>query len=139
MTVKLIKQLTKTPEQDWSGIWFKEFDSSMNSKPDPRDAQPNYDETEARTLKNHIRDNIKNAVGYVGWDREYVSDDVVRLIWHFESKETAYGYLAGRNITDAEKLNDYKNVLRSKKNAYNYTGQWIMVDEDGTEENIPMT
>jgi hypothetical protein len=139
MPVKLIKQLTKTSDQDWSGIWFKEFESSMSSSPDSRDGQPNYDDTQARTLKNHIRDNIKSAPGYIGWAREYVNDDVVRLIWHFGNKETAYGYLMGRSIRDANTFNSYKNVIRSKKNDYNYTGQWIIVDENGSEENVPMT
>jgi hypothetical protein len=142
MPAKLIKQLTKTSEQDWSGIRLCRFETSVNSTPDPRDAQPNFEQTEARIARSQILDNRKESVGYIGWDREYVDDNTVRLIWYFDTLANATLHFSGLNLffgsnpTDPNASEEYKNILRNKKEVYNYTVDWFYVDEDGNEELI---
>jgi hypothetical protein len=139
--VKLVKQLTKRSDQDWSGVWFKNADlkTAMNSKEDPRDCAPtDLTEQELTTLKKHVSSNVRKARGYMGWDREYVTDDVLRVIYYFANREAALGYLEGNwNIKDSQVFNEYKNILSSRKSQHQYQAQWIFIDQNGNEENIP--
>jgi hypothetical protein len=134
MTAKAIKKLLKTSSQDWTGVHFNNVNTSISSTPDPRDQVSVYSNTEIKTIKNNVNTNIRNAPGYEGWDREYVGDNELKMIYYFSDKVSANSFIHGSNRPDKIVKDRFVSVLTEKN--IRYSSQWILVDENGQEEVV---
>jgi hypothetical protein len=134
MSAKAIKKLLKTSSQDWTGVYFHRVSTSMSSTPDPRDQVSVYSNNEIKTIKNNVNMNIRNAPGYEGWDREYVGDNELRLIYYFSNKESANSFINGSNRPNSSARQEAISLIDSKN--VRYSSQWILVDENGQEEVV---
>lgn len=135
MSVKAVKKITKTSGQDWSGIYIKNVSSTVGSTPDPRDQQNMYSNTEVRTIRNEIRDNIKGSPGYEGWDREYVGENELKLIYYFSDKVSANTFIHATPTPNKNVREAYVNdVLKQRPTGY--SAKWFIVDENNQEEEI---
>jgi hypothetical protein len=134
MTAKAIKKLTKTTDQDWSGVYFNKIDTSVSSTFDPRDQEHVYSNTEIRVIKDNMKTNIRLAPGYEGWDREYVGNNELKLIYYFSDKESANSFIHGSNRPNKPAKEAFVSLV-SEKNV-RYSSQWILVDENDLEEIV---
>jgi hypothetical protein len=132
MAFKAVKKLTKTPDQDWSGVYINKVEQSVSSTPDPRDQKIVYNSDEVETIRKNYSANIKSSPGFEGWDREYVGDNELKLIYYFSSKETANSFIHGSSRPNKVTRENFVSVLEQKN--IKYSSQWILVDENGQEE-----
>jgi len=137
MTVKAVKKFTKTSNQNWSGIYIKNISSTLNSTPDPRDQQTMYSNDEIRIIKDNVRENIRNAPGYEGWDREYVGDNELRLIYYFTDAVSANTFIHASPTPNKNVRETFINSVIKQKPT-NYSFQWILIHENGQEEVVPI-
>jgi hypothetical protein len=135
MTVRAIKKFTKTSDQDWSGIYIKNINSTLSSTPDPRDQETMYSNSEVRLIKDNIRENIRNAPGYEGWDREYVGTNELRLIYYFADIVSANTFIHASPTPNKNVRETFINSVIKQKPT-NYNSQWVLIDENGQEEVI---
>jgi hypothetical protein len=135
MTVRAIKKFTKTSSQDWSGVYIKNINSTISSTPDPRDQETMYSNTEIVLIRDNIRENIKNAPGYEGWDREYVGNNELRLIYYFSDRILANTFIHASPTPNKNVRETFINSVIKQKPT-NYNSQWILIDENGQEEVI---
>jgi hypothetical protein len=134
MTAKAIKKLVKTQSQDWSGVYFDKVQKSVSSTPDPRDQVSVYSNNEIVTIKTNVNTNIKSAPGFEGWDREYVGDNELKIIYYFSDKESANSFIHGSNRPLKSVKDEFLSVLTEKN--VRYSSQWILVDDNGQEEVV---
>jgi hypothetical protein len=134
MTVKAIRKITKTSDQDWSGVYIKNVSSTLNSLPDARDQQNMFSNTEIRSIRNNIRENVRGANGYEGWDREYVGNNELRLIYYFEDRISANTFIHASPLPQQNVNVRFSKIIKEK--TINYNSQWILIDENGQEEVI---
>lgn len=134
MTVKAIKTFTKTSEQDWSGVYIKNINSTVGSVADPRDQQCVYTNNEISIIRSNIESNIKGAPGWEGWDRQYVGNNQLKLIYYFSDRITANTFIYGSPVPNKNTKEQFVSTLKQK--AIRYTVQWSLVDENGQEEVI---
>jgi hypothetical protein len=134
MTVKAVKKITKTSDQDWSGVYIKNVSSTLNSLPDARDQQNMFSNTEIRSIRNNIRENVRGANGYEGWDREYVGNNELRLIYYFEDRISANTFIHASPLPQQNVNVRFSKIIKEK--TINYNSQWILIDENGQEEVI---
>lgn len=134
MTVKAVKKLTKTSDQDWSGVYIKNIHSTVGSTPDPRDQQCVYNSEEIRTIRSNIEHNIKGSPGWEGWDREYVGDNELKLIYYFSDRVNANTFIHGSPVPNKNTKEQYISTLSQK--SIRYSVQWSLIDENGQEEVI---
>jgi hypothetical protein len=135
MTVKAVKKFIKSSSQDWSGIYIKNISSTISSTPDPRDQQNMYSNTEVRIIRNDIRDNIKGSPGYEGWDREYVGENELKMIYYFADRVSANTFIHASPVPNVNVKVTYINTVLKQKPT-GYTLKWFIVDENGQEEEI---
>jgi hypothetical protein len=134
MTIKAVKKITKTSDQDWSGVYIKNVSSTLNSLPDARDQQNMFSNTEIRSIRNNIRENVRGANGYEGWDREYVGNNELRLIYYFEDRISANTFIHASPLPQQNVNVRFSKIIKEK--TINYNSQWILIDENGQEEVI---
>jgi hypothetical protein len=130
MTVKLIKLIKKTSDQDWSGKHIN-TNSSLNSTQDSRDAG-NFTEDERLVLKNNSKNNIRQANGYIGWDREYKDENILKMIYVFDTLENAEASFTPKDI---EARKEFKLKIKdkiSKNDIPKYTSFWYITDAEDT-------
>lgn len=128
MSVKLIKLLTKTPDQDWSGKHLN-VKTARNTAPDPRDAG-DFTLTERKILRMESRFNIRNCDGYQGWDREYLGDHNLKIIYYFDTVENAKKSANYKNPTIR---NSYTQIVETKTTSdpkARYSFVWLITDEN---------
>jgi len=138
MTVRAIKKFFKTSDQDWSGIYIntKRLSSTKSSvAPDPRDDLNVFSNTEVRIIKDNIKENINNAVGYEGWDREYVGDNELRLIYYFSDRISANTFIHAFPTPNKNVRETFVSTILNKTKNY-YRAEWVLIDENGLEETI---
>lgn len=135
MTVKAIKKFTKSADQDWSGVYIKNIASTIGSSADPRDQQNMYSNTEVRIIRDDIRDNIKGSPGYEGWDREYVGENELKLIYYFSDRIAANTFIHARPVPNVNTKITYINTVVKQKPT-GYSVKWFIVDENNQEEEI---
>jgi hypothetical protein len=128
MEVKLIKLLKKTEDQDWSGKHLN-VKTARNTTPDPRDSG-NFSDYERKILKMESRFNIRNCDGYRGWDREYVDDNTLKIIYYFDTLEHAKNTSISRN--ESIRSSYIKVIQENTKDnpdiVYSYL--WYIADEN---------
>jgi hypothetical protein len=134
MTAKAIKRLLKTSSQDWTGVHFNKVNTSISSTPDPRDQVSVYSTAEIKKIKNNVDTNIKNVTGYEGWDREYIGDNELKIIYYFSNRQTANSFIHGSSRPNRVTKEEFDSMLTEKN--VRYTSQWILVDENGQEEVV---
>jgi hypothetical protein len=134
MTVKAIKTLTKTSDQDWSGVFFKNISSTVNSTSDPRDQQSVYSSEDLLLIRSNTKYNIESHPGYEGWDREYVGENELKVIYYFSDRINANTFALGSSTPNSNTKQQYISLLREKSPTYSV--QWSLVDENGQEEVI---
>jgi hypothetical protein len=137
MTVKAIRKITKTSDQDWSGVYIKKIETSVGSTPDPRDQVTNYSNSEIRIIRDEVKYNIRNAEGYEGWDREYVGENELRLIYYFSNRSSANTFIHAFPSPHKGVKKEFIGILKDKTTSY--TGSWFIVDENNQEEEIIIT
>lgn len=121
---KVVKVYKKTPEQDWSRLYINTA-SSLSSTPDPRDLSiiPEADKQILKELSNEV----KSWPGYLGWDREYLTDDMMTLTRYFDSAKNAKDFLI-----KFTKLSEAQPKVEQDDDIGKYTTKWLMIAPDGT-------
>lgn len=122
MYYKIEKNYTKTNEQDWSGVIIS-IERSMNPTFDERDndSKKKIVDEEKPNFVNKFKE-IINELGedYVGWDREYVDENQLKIIYYFKSIESARTF-----------------YVKSFKGQAMYSISWYIVDLEGNRTEIP--
>lgn len=121
---KVVKIYKKEPTQDWSGLYIN-VATALNSTPDPRDSNT-IPETDKQILK-ELSDEIKSWPGYLGWDREYLTDDMMALTRYFDDGKNAKDFLIKfTKQSEAQPKVEQNDVIGK------YTTKWLMITPDGT-------
>ena len=112
------KIYNKTTEQDWSGVIIN-TERSMSSTFDERDNDSKKiisDEEKSNHVSKFVE--IVNELGddYVGWDKEYVDNNQLKIIYSF------------RNIESAKMF-----YIKSNKTHDMYEVKWRLVNPVGYE------
>lgn len=94
MAAILKHTITKTDSQDWSSLYIN-VEKSLSSTPDPRDNCAGDINLHKTQLKAFSPRTI-SANGYIGWDREYQSNNVLVITYKFDTPENARAYLQKR-------------------------------------------
>ena len=119
MSVILKQSLTKTDQQDWSGV-FINISESKTPTPDPRD-ENNLSANTKIVLKEQ-KSLVSSAVGYEGWDRNYVTDNNLVVSYYFDTADNAMAYFTKRKTRIANTINS--------KVSIKYNVEWSIVDGD---------
>jgi hypothetical protein len=93
-----------------------------------------FSNTEIRSIRNNIRENVRGANGYEGWDREYVGNNELRLIYYFEDRISANTFIHASPLPQQNVNVRFSKIIKEK--TINYNSQWILIDENGQEEVI---
>ena len=131
MPHKVIRRYMKTPEQDWSGIYYN-VSKSMNQTADPRDAQFNTDsdlKLRSRALTEETRSNFSN---YIGSERVYENEHCLAIKYYFNSLEDAKSFFLSFQLANtAAKAIVELHEEKHKQNIWpSYTIQTSILDDD---------
>jgi hypothetical protein len=123
-TYKVIKVYKKEADQSWSKMYVN-VKGSLNSVYDPRD---DYDGNleEVQMLK-EMSQEVKSWPGYLGWDREYLTDNMMTITRYFDTGENATNFL--KHFT---KQSEGLRKLTESVYIGKYTTYWYMVTPQGT-------
>ena len=102
----------KLPEETWDDIHIGDVSKAINTKePDPRDNN-SYNDEEKAIFKSHL-DSLSKLEGYLGFDREYVSDNELHIIKYFDTEQNMrlYHQFALSSDTQIYSTNIVKNKL----------------------------
>jgi hypothetical protein len=132
MSYKLIKDMSKTPDQQWY-LWLN-TERSLGSTPDPRDSTLSYTDDEKAVILDYLINRVRTQPGYIGWDREYIGDDLLRTTYQFETETNARTFRrATHDINDPLFIN-FQTVTENKAKELSiplYTVTWVLYDEQG--------
>ena len=132
MSYKLIKDTTKTPDQQWY-LWLN-TERSLGSTPDPRDSTLSYTDDEKTIIVDYLVNCVKTQPGYIGWDREYIGNDVLRTIYQFETEADARTFRWATRNPNNQLFVNFRTVTENKAKELSiplYTVTWILYDEQG--------
>ena len=127
--VKLVKVFTKQPSDPWE----LSIDASAcltTTASDPRDeTSPGLNEEE----KEQIRPNrrlLTRQPGYMGWDRTYISENELHVIYYYETIKQAID--ACRNTIASNTASVLENVYDNKRST-SYQIRYDVYDKDGNQ------
>jgi hypothetical protein len=85
MPYKLIRKMNKQQEETWDHVHIGDITKAINTKePDPRDNN-SYTDEEKAVFKSHL-ESLSKLEGYLGFDREYIGDNELRIIKYFDTE-----------------------------------------------------
>lgn len=132
MSYKLIKDVTKPSDQQWY-LWLN-TERSLGSTPDPRDSTLSYTDDEKAVILDYLINCVRSQPGYIGWDREYIGDDLLRTTYHFDTEANARSFRHGTHDTKNQSFVNFVAVTMHKARELSiplYVTTWALYDEQG--------
>ena len=123
MSYKLVQTYIKTNDQDWSQVILN-VENSISSTPDSRDNHSREvinDEIRKKRYSWFSDFKEKAGAAYIGWDREYITDNKLEITHSLEEEAVA-------RILYTRASNSIKESI--------YTITWNLYDNDGNELDL---
>ena len=132
MPYTLIKEVTKTSDQEWYvGL---NIANSLSSTPDPRDSNVSYTDEEKAIVSDYANKCLKLHPGYLGWDREYIGENLLRVTYYFTTEASARTFRMRNHDLSNPYYARFLRVLVNKEKELGiapYTTSWALYDEQG--------
>lgn len=132
MSYKLVKDITKAPDQQWY-MWLN-TEKSIGSTPDPRDSTISYTDEEKSIILDYINNCVKSRPGYIGWDREYIDDNLLRMTYYFATEANARSFRMRNHDLSNQYYSRFLEVIENKETELSipvYVTSWALYDEQG--------